>query len=207
MAGNVAKLTRKPINIYILELADGMFYVGKTTKDPQVRFEEHQRGEGSEWTRRHKPIRIIESFAGDNDDENKYTLMYMREKGLFKVRGGAFSRPKLTKADAEIINRLNNSTTDRCFICGDAGHWATKCPRKKSMHQQPVELANIEEESPHDTVILYDKPLPPIPQQSSDHPIVVYLEKLSPEYRCAVSVVVIVLILGMIMSCLLIYRK
>ena len=44
-------------NIYILELEDGKYYVGKSI-DPIQRFEQHASGEGSAWTRKYKPVAV-----------------------------------------------------------------------------------------------------------------------------------------------------
>ena len=46
--------------LYVLRLEDGKFYVGITSKTPEVRMREHQNGvRAAYWTVKHKPIEII----------------------------------------------------------------------------------------------------------------------------------------------------
>lgn len=82
--------------LYILELEQGKWYVGITSKNPKVRFEEHKLGKrAAYWTIKHKPIRI-ESYEDlghvskehAESYENKITRLLMKERGLNNVRGG-----------------------------------------------------------------------------------------------------------------------
>ena len=41
--------------IYVLECEHGCVYVGQTSRDPNVRLQEHRDGNGSAWTRLHPP--------------------------------------------------------------------------------------------------------------------------------------------------------
>jgi predicted GIY-YIG superfamily endonuclease len=43
---------------YILECVDGSFYVGSTS-DLIMRFNQHQSGEGSNYTKEHLPVKLI----------------------------------------------------------------------------------------------------------------------------------------------------
>jgi len=43
---------------YILECADGSYYVG-VSDDPQRRVEEHNQGRGSNWTAARRPLKLI----------------------------------------------------------------------------------------------------------------------------------------------------
>ncbi len=82
--------------LYILELGHGKWYVGITSKHPNVRFEEHTLGKrAAYWTMKFKPIRI-ESYedlglvSREHAElyENKITRQLMKERGLNNVRGG-----------------------------------------------------------------------------------------------------------------------
>jgi putative endonuclease len=44
---------------YILECADGSYYVGSTWKDTEARVGEHNDGEGSRYTRRRLPVTLL----------------------------------------------------------------------------------------------------------------------------------------------------
>ena len=62
--------------IYILELENKKYYVGKTT-NPDFRLEQHFNNSGSQWTKKYKPIKILELKSNCDDyDEDKYTKMY-----------------------------------------------------------------------------------------------------------------------------------
>lgn len=63
--------------IYILELEQGKYYVGKT-HHPQMRLDHHFQSQGSAWTKKYKPIRVLKIIPDCDDyDEDKYTRMYM----------------------------------------------------------------------------------------------------------------------------------
>ena len=45
-------------NIYILSLEGGNYYVGKSD-NPAQRFIQHINGEGSAWTKKHRPLKLL----------------------------------------------------------------------------------------------------------------------------------------------------
>jgi predicted GIY-YIG superfamily endonuclease len=45
--------------IYILKLNDNKYYVGKTNKIVNERYQEHIDGVGSFWTKKYKPLYLI----------------------------------------------------------------------------------------------------------------------------------------------------
>ena len=47
------------VNIYVLKLKNNKYYVGKTSK-PTFRLNDHFSKNGSYWTKKYKPISIIE---------------------------------------------------------------------------------------------------------------------------------------------------
>ena len=55
--------------IYVLQLKENKFYVGKT-ETPDKRLNCHKSGNGSAWTKKYKPIKTIELFEGDKYDED-----------------------------------------------------------------------------------------------------------------------------------------
>lgn len=82
--------------LYVLRLADGKWYVGITSKTPEIRFQEHLEGtKAAYWTAKHKPIEIVyREDLGDTTKakaerrENKYTRELMKQRGINNVRGG-----------------------------------------------------------------------------------------------------------------------
>ncbi|WP_344244909.1 GIY-YIG nuclease family protein [Isoptericola hypogeus] len=54
--------------MYVLECADGSFYVGSTI-DLDRRIAQHQSGEGATYTRRRRPVRLVYAAEFDRVDE------------------------------------------------------------------------------------------------------------------------------------------
>lgn len=61
---------------YILECADGTFYVGSTT-NLEARLWQHERGEGAEYTKHRLPVNLVHAEPYDRIDE-----AFAREKQL-----------------------------------------------------------------------------------------------------------------------------
>lgn len=85
--------------LYVLKLEDNCFYVGQTiVKNFEMRIKKHFNGRGSNWTKLHKPLEIIEkhNVYGDYRQcehlENEKTVEYMKKYGMKNVRGGFFSQ-------------------------------------------------------------------------------------------------------------------
>eukprot|EP00339_Tiarina_fusa_P004669 CAMPEP_0117056920 /NCGR_PEP_ID=MMETSP0472-20121206/39501_1 /TAXON_ID=693140 ORGANISM="Tiarina fusus, Strain LIS" /NCGR_SAMPLE_ID=MMETSP0472 /ASSEMBLY_ACC=CAM_ASM_000603 /LENGTH=324 /DNA_ID=CAMNT_0004773573 /DNA_START=38 /DNA_END=1012 /DNA_ORIENTATION=- len=117
-------------SIYVLELQDGKYYVGKTQKNVQERFEEHRTGKGSAWTKYcHKPMRLVEQYVRTGDyDEDNTTKQYMEMKGIDNVRGGSYSNVHLSSAQKELLTREFRGAADACNQCGEPDHFARECP-------------------------------------------------------------------------------
>ncbi len=114
------------INIYVLECKNNRYYVGKTT-NPTFRLEQHFNNNGSAWTKKYKPIRVLEIIPNCDDyDEDKYTLKYMKKYGVDNVRGGSFCQIELDEENINTINRMINGSTDKCYKCG-GNHFYSSC--------------------------------------------------------------------------------
>ena len=84
-------------HLYVLKLENNKYYVGSST-DIDRRFGQHKAGKlSSKWTRKHKPLEIIETkYIGRMDTkacniyESALTLDCMRLYGKENVRGGCY---------------------------------------------------------------------------------------------------------------------
>jgi hypothetical protein len=111
--------------IYTIQLEKNKFYVGKTLH-PNFRIEQHFNKEGSEWTKKYKPIKVVEIIEGDELDEEKYTLKYMEKYGINNVRGGSFCQIRLSEENMITLRQIMNSVKNKCYICGK-DHYANEC--------------------------------------------------------------------------------
>ena len=90
--------------MYILECAGGQFYTGSTL-DLDRRLEEHQSGEGANFTRKHLPVRLVYFEEFDRIDE-----AYYREK---QVQGwGRQKKRALIKEQTNLLNELSECKND-----------------------------------------------------------------------------------------------
>ncbi len=113
--------------IYILQLEDKKFYIGKT-ENPQFRLNSHFNYNGSAWTKKYKPLKVLELIPDCNNfDEDRYTKEYMSKKGINNVRGGTYCKIKLDNDEINSIQKEINGATDCCYICGSKEHFANDC--------------------------------------------------------------------------------
>jgi predicted GIY-YIG superfamily endonuclease len=121
------------VNVYILLLEHKKFYIGKTT-NPQFRIEQHFAANGSSWTKKYKPVSVIEVIPDcDEYDEDKYTIKYMEKYGINNVRGGSFCEIKLSDNNKLTLRQMINGVTDKCYICGSVEHFASNCRKKETI--------------------------------------------------------------------------
>ena len=115
------------IYIYILQLEYGKYYVGKTN-NPRFRLDNHFNSNGSAWTKKYKPVKILEIIPNCDDyDEDKITRRCMDKYGIHNVRGGSFVSVKLEKSTIDTLKKMSNGTNNKCFACGKDGHFAIDC--------------------------------------------------------------------------------
>jgi|688.fasta_scaffold165173_2 hypothetical protein len=117
-------------NIYILELKDNCFYVGKSN-DPEKRFIDHLEGNGATWTIIHEPICILKIIENASDfDEDRYVKEFMAMYGIDKVRGGSYCQNVLDDYQMVALKREIFGAIDLCMNCGKSDHFIKDCPVK-----------------------------------------------------------------------------
>ena len=87
-------------HFYILECIDRTMYVGSTI-DLERRLAQHQRGEGSAYTRRRLPVRLIYSMEFDRIEDafalEKQVQGWSRAKRLALIEGRFDALPGLSR--------------------------------------------------------------------------------------------------------------
>ena len=122
--------------IYTLELENNKYYVGRSNY-PKIRILEHFSENGSEWTKKYKPIKILSEIIGEPFDEEKYTLIAMDKYGIDNVRGGSYCKIELSDFEKEKALQQIRSVTEKCYKCGNNRHFAKEC--NKTIKQKPNE--------------------------------------------------------------------
>jgi len=117
--------------IYILELRNNKWYVGRTS-DIVLRYQQHMQGQGSAWTKRFTPLVLHKTITNASIyDEDRYVKEYMALYGIDNVRGGSYCTFDLTAAQTTAIQTEIWSATDCCLRCGEHGHFVKDCPKQK----------------------------------------------------------------------------
>ena len=117
--------------IYILELSDNKYYVGKT-ENLDNRIKDHFTSNGSAWTQKYRPLNLIDKYENcDEFDEDKYVKKYMMKYGIDNVRGGSYSQIELSQEMTNSVQRELQSASDKCFTCGFSTHFTKECRGKE----------------------------------------------------------------------------
>ena len=114
-------------NIYILELENNKYYIGKTD-DVSKRYEQHVNGNGSYWTKINKPISIIKTIENCSVfDEDKYVKEYMFKYGINNVRGGTYNQIKINDDIIKFLENEFKTSNNLCYNCGGFDHFVEEC--------------------------------------------------------------------------------
>ena len=114
--------------VYVLQLIQQKWYIG-TTNNINSRLNQHMKGRGSAWTQLYKPISVYDIIEGGKPLELWYTLRFMEQYGVDNVRGGPWAKPCLSKPTRKQIGGILMFLGDRCFRCGQKGHFTSQCDK------------------------------------------------------------------------------
>ena len=130
------------VSIYILQLEQGKYYIGRTI-NADLRIDKHFSNNGSYWTSKYKPIKVIKVINNCSIfDEDKYTLHMMSMYGIDNVRGGSFTKLMLPENEIEVITKMINNSSDYCFNCYEKDHFIRECAYELFSNMQMVILKN-----------------------------------------------------------------
>ena len=137
-------------NIYVLRLQGGNYYVGKSD-NVMARYEQHVKGYGSAWTKKHKPIALEKTHENVSPfQEDFITKEMMSKHGIEKVRGGSYCEIELSDFHRDALNMEIWQAKDLCTQCGRKGHWVKDCRATKDVSGNKIEY---EESSSEEEVI------------------------------------------------------
>lgn len=113
--------------IYVLQLEEGKYYVGKTG-NLGMRIEQHRNGSGADFTRRYKYVDLIEQIETDEPFmEDVITKRYMKRYGIDNVRGGTYVQFELPESYRQTLAAEFKTIDNVCFGCGKSGHFVAQC--------------------------------------------------------------------------------
>ena len=123
--------------IYVLQLKENKWYIGKT-ETSKFRIDTHFDSAGSEFTKKYPPQEIYQIIPEcDKYDEDKYVKKYMDKYGIDNVRGGTYCRLELTNNEKEVIQKELWGANDLCFLCG-GDHFVKDCPNNKEVEELEI---------------------------------------------------------------------
>lgn len=98
--------------IYVLLLEENKVYVGFTARPLNDRVIEHFTSSGSKWTKKYKPLEVLEIHPGNLKEENIITLEMMKKYGWYNVRGGSWCMVEMNKCPAALLKYQNIELPD-----------------------------------------------------------------------------------------------
>ena len=142
--------TECAVQVYVLRLQQGKYYVGKT-KNLKRRLREHkERGAGcAEWTKIYpmidrvpcslsyqpgladsdEPATSTQETGDANAIERAETLYQIKLHGIENVRGSKWSSVELTEEQKAEAMEAVRELEDRCYLCDAVGHLQKDCPK------------------------------------------------------------------------------
>lgn len=129
--------------IYVLKLAEDRYYVGRTSNILN-RIEEHFTNRGALYTKKFKPIKVIEVVQElSSEDERRKTIEVMEKYGWEKVRGSGWCSLEITKPNIN-KNSKRKKQKRRIIYENDNNIKELYCEQNKNI----IEISDILDLSP-----------------------------------------------------------
>jgi len=114
--------------IYILKLNNNKYYIGKTNRSVNERYQEHLEGIGSFWTKKYKPLSVVKQIENSSQfDEDRYVKEYMAIYGIENVRGGSYNQEELNGDTIKFLKNEFKTSNNECYKCGSTSHFVSEC--------------------------------------------------------------------------------
>ncbi len=128
--------------IYVLELAEGRVYVGRTSCLDR-RMSQHLAGRGSSFTQAYPPTGVLLPRLGRvtgsaEAAERDETLRYMFLRGVGMVRGWKYTRVEMSAEEEQDAEANIRELFDLCRRCGLQGHFVGQCRSGFDRFGRPV---------------------------------------------------------------------
>lgn len=163
------KMEKDKFVIYVLELEDGCYYVGRTN-DLDARIAGHKKKSGSSWTTKHPFVSLVESYEGDSLEEDKTTKYYMMKYGIDKVRGGSYSQLVLTEETMNCLEREFRGAQNCCFRCGRNSHFVKDCFAKTDINGRSLSSKGKKKQEENLEIVVELKEPEPIEEKKEIKP-------------------------------------
>lgn len=115
------------MQLYVLKCSGDKYYVG-CTNNLLRRLNEHFSGNGSEWTKLHKPVKLVyikDTVSGLEED--MLTKEYMIKYGISQVRGARYCQLELPVSTVLGLEQDIWSAQGVCLRCGRNTHYVIDC--------------------------------------------------------------------------------
>lgn len=117
--------------IYVLELQNNKYYVGKSERIPE-RLKQHFKGYGAVWTKKHRPIKVLDILEEKNlFTEDNITKEMMLKYGIENVRGGSYCKVSFSKMETKFLQKELRGLMDLCYFCGEK-HYFRNCTNRNN---------------------------------------------------------------------------
>ena len=134
-------------NIYVLKLQENKYYIGKSKNDVIARYQQHVNGQGSTWTKKYKPISLLEKRENVSPlMEDLVTKEYMIKYGIQNVRGGSYVELELSEFHISALQMEIWNATDCCSQCGRDNHWVNDCYARTDVNGKAIEYEDNEDD-------------------------------------------------------------